>query len=675
MATRRNSYDWLKPVVWLAIQLLTTASVTAAAPADAPVTVSEQADTYTLANGLVMASIQKRSGVLSSLRYHGVELLASGQTGGEGGYWSSVGSGATGSRRAAAIRINPTDNGGQRVEISCRLFNDAASPSGSLDADYRYSLGRGESGLYVYAVLEHKPGYPGFSLGEARYCLKLNPDVFDYLTVDADRRRLMPSGYDWDHGAPLNMKEARRMTTGVHQGEVEHKYDYAAVLADTPAYGWSGTRHQVGLWLVNPTIEYLGGGPTKVELTGHLDVNPGGLPTLLNMWLGSHYGGTSLTVGGNESWVKVVGPFLLYCNSGPDPATMWRNALAQANHEAGAWPYAWMKETHYPLAANRGTVTGRLNLADPGAPGLKMGNLWVGLTAPDYPATIDSPSPHSNRNGLPPLVDWQRDAKFYQFWSRGDPDGRFMVKNIRPGRYTLHAIAEGVLGEFTLTNQVITNGPTLALGNLPWIPVRYGRTIWEIGIPDRTAREFRHGDHYWQWGLYFDYPKEFPHDVNFVLGQSDWRRDWNYVQPPHFEESETAPAGMDEASVADQAAVESGTSRRKTRSTTWSIRFELSQAGRGQATLRLAFCGTHLGCHVEVLVNGQSVGDTGILPTTSAMQRDGIRAYWIEKPIAFDGRLLAAGSNTVQLVSHANNWSQGVMYDYLRLELNDSAAQ
>jgi rhamnogalacturonan endolyase len=75
------------------------------------------------------------------------------------------------------------------------------------------------------------------------------------------------------------------------------------------------------------------------------------------------------------------------------------------------------------------------------------------------------------------------------------------------------------------------------------------------------------------------------------------------------------------------------------------------------------------------LVNGQSVGDTGILPTTSAMQRDGIRAYWIEKPIAFDGRLLAAGSNTVQLVSHANNWSQGVMYDYLRLELNDSAAQ
>ncbi len=62
--------------------------------------------------------------------------------------------------------------------------------------------------------------------------------------------------------------------------------------------------------------------------------------------------------------------------------------------------------------------------------------------------------------------------------------------------------------------------------------MRYGRQLWEIGIPNRSAEEFRHGDHYWQWGLPQLYPAEFPNDVNFVIGKSDFQQDWNYAQPP-----------------------------------------------------------------------------------------------------------------------------------------------
>jgi len=421
----------MKRILLPAILLLAGAGRIFAGPADVPVTVVEQADSFTLANGIVEARIEKRTGVLSSLRYNGVEMLAQGEHGAEGGYWSSVGRGRPGGQHASTIRIDPASNGGQRAEISCRLFNDPKSPDGNIDADYRYDLARGAHGLYAYAVLDHKAGYPSFGVGEARYCMKLNPAVFDYLTVDADRKRVMPSGYDWDHGAPLNLKEARRMTTGVHKGEAEHKYDYSAVLSETPAYGWSSTKEHVSLWLVNPTIEYLGGGPTKAELTGHLDVNPGGLPTLLNMWVGSHYGGTSLSIGANENWVKVVGPFLLYCDAGTDPDSMWHDALAQATNESAAWPYSWMRESNYPLAADRGTVTGHLKLTDPGAPGLAMSNLWVGLTAPDYSLPQFNSFYSRNRTGIPPVIDWQRDAKFYQFWSRGSNDGRFTVKNIR----------------------------------------------------------------------------------------------------------------------------------------------------------------------------------------------------------------------------------------------------
>jgi len=605
------------------------------------------------------------------------------------------------------VRADPSSNNGALAEVSCRMVNDPESPGAPIDVDIRYALGRGEHWIYTYAVWDHRPGYPSFSVGEARYCIKLNPDVFDYMTIDADRHRIMPTGDDWEKGAPTNLKEARLMTTGIHKGTVEHKYDYSAVFSETPAYGWSSTKHNVGLWIINPSLEYIGGGPTKAELTGHLDVNPRGLPTLLNMWLGSHYGGTSFAVGTNESWTKFIGPFLIYCNSTTPKAgieqsqmALWREALERAQSDERRWPYAWLVDSDYPSAKQRSKVNGRIVLDDRFNPNAKMSNVWVGLTAPDYTPPLVGfgggrrfgtnnffRSGFTNafnstnfpargfgggfgRNGFPAKQDWQRDAKFYQFWVRADARGRFTIPDVRPGEYWLRAIADGVMGEFTLTNVVVNAGTSLSLGKQQWRPVHYGKTVWEIGVPDRTAREFRHGDHFWQWGLYYKYVDEFPNDVNFVIGKSNWRTDWNYVQPPRISRRGNEPV------LSEEDEVEEAQARRTSpgdgvQPSTWSIRFNTPSASHGKATLRLAFCGTHQGCNVEVLVSGQSVGETGTLPSTSAMQRDGIRAYWIEKPIGFDGSLLKAGENIIQLKSHANSWSQGVMYDCVRLELQE----
>ncbi|HSU54633.1 MAG TPA: polysaccharide lyase family protein [Candidatus Dormibacteraeota bacterium] len=699
---------------WLIVAgMLPFFAASAASRSSPAVGISQDSKTFTLTNGLISAEIEKSSGVLMSLKYHDNELLGQGRGGAEGGYWSSVGRGRPGSSHKAIIRLDPEKNNGERAEISCLLQNGGDSAAAPVDADYRYSLGRGEHWLYVYCVLEHKPGYPAFGVGEARYCMKLNPTIFDYLTVDAERRRVMPSGYDWDHGEPLNLKEARRMTTGVHKGEPEHKYDYSALLYDTPIYGWSSTQQRLGLWLINPSLEYMGGGPTKAELTGHLDVNPGGLPTLLNMWVGSHYGGTSLAVATNEAWTKVVGPFLIYCNATTADAPsadkmhyrLWQDALSEALREANAWPYSWVNDPNYPLAKSRGRVAGRFTIKDTYSPDLKVTNMWVGLSAADYePPRIGfglgrrnftnffrfggtnsgfgtnnpprfggntnfSPGGFARFGGFPPYVDWQRDAKFYQFWARADSNGQFEIRNIRPGNYTLHAIAEGVLGEFSITNTTVKAAEHKQMGELTWLPMHYGRPLWQIGIPDRTAREFRHGDHYWQWGLYFDYSKEFPKDVNFVIGKSDPRTDWNYVQPPR---TTTRDVGMvSEDDEHGEGPEKSGGVRGRATSSTWSITFFLPESVQGKATLRLAFCGTHQGCDIEVLANGKSVGSTGPLPSTSAMQRDGIRAYWLENAIAFDGSLLQAGTNMISLLSHANSWSQGVMYDCVRLEVDD----
>lgn len=631
-----------------------------AQPTDGPVVLRPDRASFTLANGLVTARISRENGRLQSLVYHGVEFMAAH----EGGYWSSVGKGRAGYETESLVLIHPATNEGARAEIAFRQFNDPHSPETGLDAEYRYELGRGEPGLHVSAVFSHPANYPVYGVGEARYCLKLNPEVFDFLSIDTNRQRLMPSGYDWDHGITMNLKEARRLTTGIHRGEVEHKYDYAAVLADTPAYGWSSSRRHLGLWLVNPSMEYLGGGPTKCELTGHLDCNPGGLPTLLNMWLGSHFGGTSAYVPHGEAWTKEVGPFFLYCNAGADPVGLWRDAQARAAAEAAAWPYAWAVDANYPAAAERSTVTGRLTLQDPFAPDAQMSNVWVGVSAPDY---TNPPSPRVG--GPPSVIDWPRDAKHYEFWTRADASGRFTINHIRPGQYTLHAIADGVLGEFTRTNVTLGPSAQLALGELVWQPKRFGRTVWEIGVPDRTACEFRHGDHYWQWGLYFLYPQEFPHDVDYVVGQSDWHRDWNYVQPPRILDRNVEVMGEDEEQRENAEVRSLRSASAKVQSTTWKIRFPMPGPSAGRAALRLAFCGAHLGCHVQVSLNGQPVGDTGLLIGTSAMQRDCVRAYWFERDIFIDARQFRAGENVIELTSPARTWAQGVMYDCVRLEL------
>jgi rhamnogalacturonan endolyase len=375
---------------------------------------------------------------------------------------------------------------------------------------------------------------------------------------------------------------------------------------------------------------------------------------------------------------------------------LWQDALERAKREERRWPYAWLADANYPTASERGTVTGQLVLHDPFDAGASMSNVWVGVTAPDWlppqggfgwgrradtnrPWSDRAPSREEGgsrgmsggigRNGMPLLQDWQRDAKHYQFWARADEQGRFTIPYVRPGNYWLRAIADGVIGEFAQTNVVVEAGGTNAVGRLTWSPRRYGRTVWQIGVPDRTAREFRHGDHYWQWGLYFKYVEEFPDGVNFVIGKSDWSEDWNYVQPPRITRSQTLPMVSEDDDEIDLADVQSAVRPEGVESSVWSIRFDLREAAAGRATLRLAFCGTHQGTDVEVLVNGETAGRTGTLPSTSAMQRDGIRAFWIEKPIPFDAARLKAGENVIQLKSHADSWSQGVMYDCVRLEL------
>src|SRR5262249_28915463 len=144
---------------------------------------------------------------------------------------------------------------------------------------------------------------------------------------------------------------------------------------------------------------------------------------------------------------------------------------------------------------------------------------------------------------------------------------------------------------------------------------RFGKQIWDIGIPDRTAGEFLHGDHYWQWGLYNQYPKDFPHDVNFVIGKSDYHKDWNIMQVPRGHDD--SGKGMGDA-------------------TTWTITFDMPKdtPPKGKATLRLAFAAWETRA-LEIAVNDTKVATVSGLPNNGAIHRDCDRGYWSERDVAF----------------------------------------
>ena len=239
-----------------------------------------------------------------------------------------------------------------------------------LDIEIRYSLHRGDSGIYGWTIADHDPSYPPFDIEVSTVCLKLNPDVFDFLSIDGRMQRPMASPEDWVKGTQLNLWEARRLNTGIRKGEVEHKYDYTMLFSRTPAWGWSGTKRKVGLFVVNPSIEYLGGSAVSLDYGGHLDVKASlpADPTLLFIWHSPHYGGRPIRIDAGERWRKIVGPFLLYGNEGETPEAMWKDALARAAREQQAWPYDWAEAPGYAHAAERGSASGRLVIDDPGAP-------------------------------------------------------------------------------------------------------------------------------------------------------------------------------------------------------------------------------------------------------------------------------------------------------------------
>ena len=234
---------------------------------NAPVTLVDNGDTWTLDNGIVKITLAKRDGNLSSIVYHGVEIL----THGNYSYWEQRPSGTITSR----VTIDPATNGGERAEVSVKgVYNPNPSATaggrgggrGGMDLETRFTLERGTSGFYTYTEYTHHASYPTAGEGESRFILQdLNP-TFDWRSVDKDRNQLESNAPE-DH--EVHAKEQSIYDSGIYKNSVEHKYSYNAPMYKLQAWGWSSTKDHIGVYFINPSNEYIMGGPERLDLIDH----------------------------------------------------------------------------------------------------------------------------------------------------------------------------------------------------------------------------------------------------------------------------------------------------------------------------------------------------------------------------------------------------------------------
>jgi rhamnogalacturonan endolyase len=612
----------------LAVIALAFPAVAAAAPppapAGAPVTVYDHGRDVVLANGLVTVTIDPANATIISARYGNHEMVS--RTGRHRTiYFSRDGGGDYETLpHCAGSAVTATDD---TADYRCRhTFDSGAGDKHAWDVDIHFVMRRGVPGVYVYAVTSHPANYPELSVGEWRMVWSTPEDRNDFLDticVDPARHWQIPSPADFAKAVPVEgaPKEVSRLTSGPWAGKLDCKYEYSANYWDLGCWGFADSSKHLGAFVVLPSHEWFNDGPNKQDLTAAVGT------TLLHLNM-NHYDGTGFTIPAGKEWRKCYGPWLIYFNDKPTADECWQDAQNRAATEAKAWPYDWVTSEDYPQKAGRGTVSGKLILHDVLSPKLTADNAWVGLSPP---ADVEG-------------GDFQFSATGYQFWTHAGSDGSFSLANVRPGTYTLYAYTTGVVGQFEKADVVVRPGGTTALNALDWTVIHPGKQIaWQIGVPDRSAAEFGHGDDYFLPLMYQTLQTQTAEPLDFTIGKSDQKKDWFYAQTGH------------------------GTGA-KLQSSHWRIHFDLKTTPAGESTLTLAFAGADR-AKLGIDANGKDLG-TVVPPIQggNGLVREAVHTKYSVSTVKIPAADLHVGDNVITLTLQSPGSASYLMYDYLSLE-------
>jgi rhamnogalacturonan endolyase len=618
-----------------------------------------------LGNGLVSVTVVKATGQIPELRLvgsaHGnqdVNLV--GGTNGQGystfDYYLGTTRYSKGLSGAAYRVVADT---AERVEIALATSDPGVLP---FAVEVHFAVLAGRPGLYCFMVFGYPAGMPaGLTIQQLRYAFAAGDPSFTYFVVD-DARGIQQRPSIADTKTWTTLQDTTYL---LPDGRVYSKYQNISGL-EGDNHGFLVSNGTLGLALVQAGKEAFAGGPTKQELTAH-DYYDGEI--LLWHPFTSHYGSPDLAP--PVGWEKVYGPFYLHVTESAetDPVAavgrMWTDAKRAARRETASWPYRWVADPRY-AAGSRSTVRGRLTVAGGSAAGARV--------------VLSQPEPDREYQGVTLSGrDWQYQNLGYVYGGQADGRGGFTVPAVRPGTYTLAAFVDGVLGEYTVDGVVVGPGARADLGHLVWRPERHGRTLWQLGTPNRSAGEFAvYGGpdgfrHHLSW---LEYPYQYPDGVDFTIGADDPAEAWNYFQPCY-----RTPGTPYQLQLR-------GTTPDHTL-TTWTVRFAARGYRAGTAALDIALAGAVF-TTLRVRLNGVELASFDPLPGPpgdNSSYRLACRGMYRRLPtITFPATLIARGANALTLSptrppkapltrgNTVDDWMEpmaGIMYDTIRLQVPD----
>ncbi|XP_044488224.1 probable rhamnogalacturonate lyase B [Mangifera indica] len=613
-----------------------------------------------MSNGLVQVTLSSPDGEVIGIKYNGIDnVLESENELDNRGYWDVVwykpgDNGTYDKLEGTNFRVIVADEDQVEVSFSKKWNSSLHRSNVPLNVDKRYIMRRGVSGLYAYAILEREPGWPDVDMDQIRAVFKLQKDKFHYMAISDERQRIMPMPEDRETGQQLAYPEAVLLTKPINpelRGEVDDKYQYSVESKDNKVHGWISSDPPVGFWMITPSSEFRSSGPIKQDLTSHVG------PTVLSMFTSTHYGGKVIDTmyRNGEPWKKVMGPVFVYLNQVSTSADiygdLWEDAKAQMRKEVESWPYDFPQSQDFLKSYQRGNISGQLQVFDRYINSSIIGAkyAYVGLAAPGE------------------VGSWQTETKGYQFWTQTDEEGNFFIKNVREGDYNLYAWVPGFVGDYKHSiNITIQAGSEFKLGAIVYWPPRIGPTLWEIGVPDRSAAEFYVPDPYptlmnrlytnqvtdkfRQYGLWEQYADIYRNeDLKYTLGVSDYTQDWFFAH------------------------VTRDIGNRTYEATTWQIMFELPYVdNQGNYTLQVALASA-TDSELQVRFNDANVQKphftTGSVGKDNAIARHGIHGLYRFYSINVPSDKLYRGNNTIYLTqSRSRSPFQGILYDYIRLE-------
>jgi hypothetical protein len=587
--------------------------------------------------GALEATIDKATSNLVSLKLNGVETLNQLGTSRKGGYYDLTTSAGFETMNNCVFSV--TKDQPDVVDVAFkRAYSAATGQVTPVDVEIHYVLNLNDTGLYTYSVLDHKPTYPAFDLGSWRQVLWIAQNGTNYLCekiyTDSLRSWQMPSVADFNQASPTGIAEIVKLNTGVRAGKYDGKYQFSLPFWEAPVYGHASDVNQIGSWIVLGSAEFFNDGPTFHDLNAAAGI----LHVCMN---GVHYNAAGMSVPQGEQWRKLYGPYLIYTSTGATGSANWAAAQQRAREEKAKWPYAWLTgNAEYPLAAGRGSLTGQFVVQDVLKPAVTGKNAWIGVTQ------ISNPD-----------QQWQFEEKNYQYWVKTDAQGNFNLANVRPGSYTLFAYTDGEVGEYSQQNVVVTAGTATNLGAVTWaIPRTNGRLLWEIGVPNRKADEFKFGDYDYCEGFVYDkFNTTFANPIEYDVQARNWATVLPYAHSPYPTSTSTQTTWK------------------------WRLNFTLPATLPTTGNVKLTIAAASSDRSNEfVYVNDESRLFTNFYPDNgggNAFLRQSNYAKYGVKTISIPMANLRPGANTITLMMASSQaMSNHVMYDYISLEGDIPAA-